>query len=139
MPNRNSVSQGKCFQSRNTGLHNLETHISLFSNFCICMSSFGSVITLTDFPFDVVSAWFYQVLYIRDGDLSQGVSYGHVLDDCYYSRDTVGIGILCSAWRRRIDTSTACDCRDCNSISTVDWKTYLDWRQKIVRMLIQVG
>jgi hypothetical protein len=68
---------------------------------------------------------------MRDGDLSQGIGYGYVLDDCCYSRDTVGSGILCSTWRRRTDTYTASDCRDCNSISTVDWKTYLDWRQKI--------
>ena len=55
---------------------------------------------------------------MRDGDLSQGISYGYLLDDCYHSRDTVGSGILCSV--RPIDKHTASDCRDCNSISTVD-------------------
>jgi hypothetical protein len=87
-------------------------------------------------PFGVVSAWFWKILYIGNGDLSHGATYGYVLDDCYHSRDIVGSGFLCFTWRRRIDTYTASDCRDCNSISTVDWKTYLDWRQKIVRMLI---
>ena len=68
---------------------------------------------------------------MMDGDLSQGVSYGYVLDDCYHSRDIVGSGFLCFTWRRRTDTYTASDCRDCNSISTVDWKTHLEWRKKI--------
>ena len=65
------------------------------------------------------------------GDLSEGVRYGYVLDDCCHSRDTVVSGILCSASGRRTDTYTASDCRDCNSISAFDWKTYLEWRQKI--------
>jgi hypothetical protein len=82
-------------------------------------------------PFGVVSAWFYEVLYIWIGDLSQGVRYGYVLDDCCHSLDTMVSGILCSAWRRRTDTYTASDCRDCNSISAFDWKTRLEWRQKI--------
>ena len=68
---------------------------------------------------------------MRDGDLFQAVSYGYVLDDCCYSRDTMVSGILCSTWRRRTDTYTASDCRDCNSISAFDWKTCLEWRKEI--------
>lgn len=53
------------------------------------------------------------------------------MDDCYYSRDTMASGILCSAWHRYIDTYTAGDCRDCNSLSAFDWKTHLEWRKEI--------
>ena len=73
----------------------------------------------------------YEVLYIRDDNLLQGICYGHVLDDCYRSRDTVGSGILCFAWHRCTNTYTASDCRDRNSLSAFDWKTCLEWTKKI--------
>jgi|APFre7841882654_1041346.scaffolds.fasta_scaffold00031_72 hypothetical protein len=31
---------------------------------------------------------------MMDGDLSQRVRYGYVLDDCFYSRDTVAVGFF---------------------------------------------
>ena len=68
---------------------------------------------------------------MMDGDLSQGVDNGHLLDDRCYSRDTVVSGILCSAWRRPIDRSAASGCRDYSSLSAFDWKTYLERRKKI--------
>ena len=71
----------------------------------------------------------YEVLYIRNGNLLQGISYGHVLDDCYHSRDIVGSGILCFPWHRLANTSIACDCRNRSSLSTVDWKKCRDWKQ----------
>ena len=92
---------------------------------CFSHYSYGS---LPSESCQYVSANFY---ILGMADLPQGVSHGYVLDDCYHSRDIVGSGILCSAWRRRIDTSAACDCRDCNSLSAFDWKTYFERREKI--------
>jgi hypothetical protein len=66
---------------------------------------------------------------MRDGDLCQGVSYGYVLDDSCYSRDTVGSGILCFPWHRLANTSTACGCRNRSSLSAFDWKKCRDWKK----------
>jgi hypothetical protein len=78
-----------------------------------------------------VPAWFKEVLYIEIGDLSHGVSYGYVLDDCCYSRDTVVSGIPCLFQPRSPDTFTDCDCRNYSSLSALDWKTYLEWSKEI--------